>query len=51
MAMAPQTATQAPSGARNPQKRTDAPRSASVPAKVVLIASQPQERPARTPPR
>jgi hypothetical protein len=43
--------TQAPSGPRNPQKRTAAPRSVSVPAKVVARTVQPQERPATAPPR
>ncbi len=51
MAMAPQIATQAPSGARNPQKRTARPRSAALPPKVVPSARAPHEIPASTPPR
>ena len=51
MAKAPQIATHAPSGARNPQKPTVADRSASLPAKVVFRASQPHATPASTPPR
>ncbi len=50
IANAPQMQIHAPSGARNPQKRTDAAFSSPVPPNVVLSASQPQVRPATTPP-
>ena len=51
IASAPQMHTQAPSGARKPQNRTPASRSAPLAAKVVRNASQPQAVPASTPPR
>jgi len=51
MAMLPQIATQAPSGARKPQKPTAMPRSAAVPANVVESASQPADSPHNRPPR
>src|SRR4051812_25332015 len=47
----PQITTQAPSGARNPHKLTDAARSSTEPKKCVLSASQPQVNPGISPPR
>src|SRR5690348_589348 len=46
----PQTQIHAPNGARNPQKLTDASRSACVPKKVVLMATYPELIPAMSPP-
>jgi len=51
IANAPQMHTHAPNGARKPQNRTADCRSLSDPANVVVKASQPQVRPATTPPR
>ena len=50
MAKLPQMHTHAPSGARNPQKPTLTPRSAALPANVVLSASAPHVSPAITAP-
>src|SRR5688572_1532130 len=44
----PQMHTQAPSGPRNPQKRTDRERSSGDPRKVVCSTSHPQLRPETT---
>src|SRR5262249_42804757 len=42
----PQIVTQAPSGPRNPQNRTDSARCSGVPRKVVCSTNQPQLEPA-----
>ncbi len=51
IANAPQMHTQAPNGARKPQKRTAVPRDASDPANVVDSATHPHVSPATIPPR
>ena len=51
IAIVPQIATHAPSGARKPQNVTPVARCSGAPANVVRSASQPHVTPASTPPR